>query len=168
MVDRAFSELFNDFIEENRKKCPDLLMPRVRHISKDPPFPNGSYEVGYDRVNLKVFLNCMYPHSDLYANSYTSGSILEDLKNAFLDFTFYDTHYFSQTYGSLMTIPFLEMKYYQDEIDIRGRNPLNGGIGEPVLVVQYNSGKVIYNGYHRASINMLVGKNEIQAYVLKV
>ena len=33
MVDRAFSELFTDFIEANRKKCPDLLMPGVCHIS---------------------------------------------------------------------------------------------------------------------------------------
>jgi hypothetical protein len=168
MVYGTFSELFRDYVKANHEKCPDLMMPQFRQIAKDPPFPSGTHHIEYDRLNFKAFLNCLYPNEDLHTNSYTSASILKDLKNAYPDFTFFDTNFFFQTHGALMNVPFFLMKYYQDEIDLRGRNPFNGGIDEPVLVVQYSGGKVLYNGYHRASIYMLNGNKEIQAYVLKV
>jgi hypothetical protein len=61
-----------------------------------------------------------------------------------------------------------EVKYSQDEIDLRGRHPLNGNIDEPVRIAAYNDCFVLYNGYHRACIHMLLGRDKIEAHILKV
>jgi hypothetical protein len=168
MGDQTFSELIRGYLAEHREKCPDLLMPRLRQIAADPPFPSGTYEAAFDTLNLKVFLDCVYPHQELHTVPYTSKSILEDLKKVYPDFTFYDTPYFFLTWGMLASVPLLSLKYYQDEIDLRGRHPLNIRMDEPVLVVKYATGMVLYNGYHRATFQMLVKKNNIQAYIIDI
>ena len=168
MADKTFFEFFTEYIKANQDKCPGLLLPRIRHFPEEPPFPSGEYQIEYERLNLKVFLNCLYPNGELHTTLFTADSIFNDLKNAYSDFTFHPTPYFFRLRGSEVNVFFLEMIYYQDEIDLRGRHPLNGEIDEPVLVVQYESEKVLYNGYHRASFKMLLGNSNILAYVLKV
>jgi hypothetical protein len=143
-------------------------MSRFRNIENEPPFPNGLHQLAYDRLNLKAFLQFLYPDKDLHTTLYTAGSIQEDLRITYREFTQNNSGYFFQTWGSLTDVPLLSMKYYQDEIDLRGRHPKNGGIEEPVWVVQYSNATVLFNGYHRASMTFLLGKETIQAYVVKV
>lgn len=169
MIDNSFSDLLESFIRTNIDKCPDLLLPNFRIIPAEPPFPSGKHYIGYERLDLKVFLAYLYPNHELHTTSFSSESILADLKKKHSNFSFYDTFYFFQTFGELTEFSLTDLQYYQDEIDLRGRNPRNGNMDEPILVVQYSNGiKVIYNGYHRACFHILTGRKYIKAYLLKV
>ena len=169
MADKSFSELFSDYIKANLEKCPELLLPRLRHIQADPPFPGGTHFLTYDRLDLKAFLTYWYPDKALQTVAYTSKSIQADLEKKYADFWFYNTAYFFETNGALTEVPLVNLQYYQDEIDLRGRHPSNGSLDDPIWVVQYGQDTyLLYNGYHRACYHILIGKEQIKAYVLKV
>lgn len=164
-----YTDLFKDHIDKNKEQYPGMLLPRTKPIDNVPPAFHGYvYDKGYDTINFRLFIDSFFPGENLHTSCYSSSSIKNDLENAYPEFKMYNPTEFFQQFGIESQIGFREMKYYQDEIDIRGRHPFSGGIDERVWVVRYTNELVLYNGYHRASIRMLMGNDEIQGYVVRV
>lgn len=146
-----------DFITANQEKCPDLLFPHVITI-KDKT---------YSLLNFEAFLNYLYPQQKLFTTQYSADTLEELLRDAYPEeYTFYDTDTFFKTWGSKESVPLLSLKYYQNEINLAGRK--EGSIDEPIRVVQNKNELVLFNGHHRASYHLLLGKENIQAYIVKV
>lgn len=169
MTDKPFTELLTDYIQTHSAECPELLMPRFRIIAADPPYPAGRKDFDFDRLDVKALLVYLFPDKQLHTRSYSASSIGKDLYNTYEDFWLHPTVDFFRSNGTLTRLPLNGLLYYQDEIDLRGRHPNNGGLDEPVLIVEYGDDiRVLYNGYHRACYYLIAGEAEINAYVLKV
>ena len=162
-----YSELFKRYAELNKNQYPNLILPRIRPIPPDiipPKFKGALFDKGYETLNLKDFLNSKYPGFELFITSHNRATVENDLK---LKYRGYTIDYFKQK-GLLKDVSLNHLNYYQSEVGINGRHPLNSNINEPVLAVKYVDSLILYNGYHRASIFMITGKSTIQTYILNI
>jgi len=162
-----FAELLREYIRGNEAQYPDLLIPRVRPVPANIAgvnFKGSVFDKGFETLNFKTFLHSIYPRERLHTDQHTVGSLQADLARTYPGFK---DEWFESN-GQISSVLLHELIYYQDEIDLRGRHPLNGNFDEPVKIVSYNDHKVLYNGYHRACMHMLLRQNEIAAYILRV
>ena len=121
--------------------------------------PSGFYT--YDIIQFKSFLNKIFPQQDIFV----SDDFLAEMKKKLADKYGYDKSCF-KTFGSLETISFAKLKYYQLEVGIKG--PQYTDLSEPVSIVKYKDLLILENGYHRTLKKIMQGNNLTEAYILPI
>ena len=67
-------------------------------------------------------------------------------------------------FGSIQEVKFSNLSYYQEEVGIRG--PKFHQIDDPVYILQVGTTQILWEGYHRALVKIIEGKEAIKGYVL--
>ncbi|HEX7904677.1 MAG TPA: hypothetical protein VF487_12415 [Chitinophagaceae bacterium] len=67
-------------------------------------------------------------------------------------------------FGSIQEVEFSTLSYYQEEVGIRG--PKFHQIDDPVYILQVENMQILWEGYHRALVKIIDGKEIIRGYVL--
>jgi hypothetical protein len=66
--------------------------------------------------------------------------------------------------GRLIEVPIGTLRYYQKEVGITG--PKHTHPDEPVSIIEWNNEMILWDGYHRTLVKMVLGRDTINGYVL--
>jgi|GEM_PF-4295618 len=65
--------------------------------------------------------------------------------------------------AEVKTVKLNQLKYFQESIGLSGPKY---SVGELVKVVNYNGNEILFNGYHRVSVEIIAGQKTIRAKYL--
>jgi hypothetical protein len=167
MAATNYEELFREYFKQYGGASDKFIIPRLRPIPTEiatDKFKNQQFDNGFETLDFEFFLSSKFPSKSMFVYSHNRVSIENMLKDKFNE-SWIKTFQMS---GRLKAVNFDELLYFQKDVDLRGRHPLNGSIDEPVLVVESTGKKILYNGYHRAAIFLVSNKISIYAYILSI
>jgi hypothetical protein len=162
-----YEDLFRDYSELKGSDSGSLIIPRFRPIpteASSDKFKNLQFDKGRESLDFELFLKSRFPSKSMFIDTHNRVSIENKLKDKFKE-SWIKTF---ERYGRNEAVNLNELLYFQKDVDLRGRHPLNGNIDEPVLVVESGNRKILYNGYHRAAIFLLLNKISINAIIMSI
>jgi hypothetical protein len=133
--------------ETIKTKFPDLINTTA--------FRNPNYEV----INFQNFINRFFG----IESAFLTGDQSQEIRIK-LNIKKWNEQTCFKAYGYLHEASFISLRYYQKEVGIAG--PKHCTIEEPVFILLIKDSLILWNGYHRALINILNGQKSIMGYIL--
>jgi hypothetical protein len=145
---------------------PNCILPRVKMITES--FGSKVFTIPYTREYDCMSLQLLLGNNSFVTN-WDSVSIREKLNDIYNGYTY--EYFVSSNLLSPSEVSINDLRFYQDEINLDNLDKIGTNtdyLEEPVLIVKDGSQLILYNGYHRTTINILNNKTTVNGFIIDI